>query len=53
MLSEADFALLATVMWQEHKGVWAVRARGSNTFHRAPVLADAIRAALDEEEQLW
>ncbi len=42
------FDLLSTVMWNNHKQVWEVRARGSNTYHKARLLREAVGLAVAE-----
>ena len=58
------FDLLEAVLWNGHKQVWEVRARGSNTYHRSRLLREAVGLAVAsvvhvaaapvvEEEALW
>lgn len=42
------FDLLETLMWNGHRGVWEVRARGSNVFHRSRLLREAVGLAVAE-----
>lgn len=53
MISDADLALLATLLWCESTQLWSARARGSRNFHSAPTAAEAVRLALQPEEELW
>ena len=58
------FDLLEAVLWNNHKQVWEVRARGSSTYHKARLLreavglavaevASAVAAPAAEEDVLW
>lgn len=42
------FDLLSTCMWNDHKELWEVRARGSNTYHKARLLREAVGLAVAE-----
>ncbi len=57
------FDLLEAVLWNNHKQVWEVRARGSSTYHKARLLREAVGLAVAsvvreaapaaEEDVLW
>jgi len=53
VISAADLALLATLLWCESTQLWSARARGSRDFHSAPTAEEAVRLALQPEEELW
>lgn len=49
MLTVEQLQKIQVLMWSDHKQLWQARARGSNEYHEAPTVEQAVGLALNTQ----